>query len=98
MGNSPTTPPGAGFVGKSRPAPTGLGLAFVLGDGAGSYPEPYAFLLGFLSGQKSSKEGSWVFPCRCPQRRTGALMGLLETACRKGSYRGPRPIIRTLSP
>lgn len=58
MGDYQATLPGAGFAGKSCPAPTGLGLIFVLGTHACSYWSPTLFSLAFsLFGRKSPKEG-----------------------------------------
>lgn len=57
MGDHQATPWGAGFAGKSRQAPTGLGLAFYLEVHACYYQSSTDFYLAFsLFRQKSAKE------------------------------------------
>lgn len=53
--------------------------------------EPYKYPVGFLcSDGNLQRTVPWSCPCRCPQRMTGAGMGLVKTACRKVFKGGDR--------
>lgn len=61
MGDYQATQPGAGFAGKSCPAPIGLGLIFVLWAHACSCWSPTHFFLAFSWDRNLERKTPWVF-------------------------------------